>query len=70
MQKKQRHDKNNDGQHHSPPIASTPRENDIEEESDTELKHKVSRICFGVSKRKLSDKSLRKLSLLPLRTKM
>ena len=46
MQKKRKRDKTDEGQHHSPPIAPTPSDKGIEEESDTELKHKVSRICF------------------------
>ena len=46
MQKKWKQDKADEGQHHPPSIAPTPRDNDIEEDSDTELKYKVSRICF------------------------
>jgi hypothetical protein len=45
MQKKQMRERAaKEGQEHSPPIALTPRDNNIGEESDAELKHKVSRI--------------------------
>ena len=44
MQKKRKRDKTDEGQHHSPPIAPTPRDNDIEEDSDTELKNKVHKL--------------------------
>ena len=46
MQKKRKRDKPDEGQHCSPTIAPTLRNDDIEEESDKELKQKVSRIHF------------------------
>jgi hypothetical protein len=62
MQKKQMRERAaKEGQDHSPPIAPTPQDNNIEEECDTELKHKVSGITLS-SKRNLTDKSPRKLT--------
>ena len=48
MEKKRKRDKADQGeQRHSQPIAPTPKDNNIEEDSDTEeLKQNVSRITF------------------------
>ena len=68
MQKKWKQDRADEGLSHAPPVA--PSDSRLEEESDTELQHKVSRFTFGFLKEYLPDKSSRNLLPLSLRTKI
>jgi hypothetical protein len=68
MQKKQKREQDDEGPSHAPPIGRS--NSHLEEESDTELQHKVSRFTFGFLEEHLPDISSRNLLLYSSRTKI